>query len=110
MSDARIEALRTIVDRLNDRFGTTLSESDQLSFDQMVTAATEIDDISEAATANDQENFGLVFDGRFEGIVIDRHDDNTAILKRFLDDGDFAEMLTRWARDEAYRRLRDEPA
>jgi hypothetical protein len=35
---------------------------------------------------------------------------NTAILKRFLDDSDFAEMLTRWAREEAYRRLRDESA
>lgn len=110
MSDARREALATIVDRLNDRFGTTLSEADQLSFDQMVAAATAIDDLSDAATANDEANFGLVFDDRFEGIVIDRHDANTAILKRFLDDAAFAEMLTRWAREEAYRRLRDESA
>jgi type I restriction enzyme R subunit len=107
MSAARREALATIVERLNDRFGTTLSEADQLSFDQMVAAATEVDDLAEAARANDQENFGLVFDGSFEGIVIDRHDANTTILKKFLDDNDFAEMLTRWARDEAYRRLRE---
>lgn len=110
ITEARREALRTIVERLNDRFGTTLSESDQLSFDQMVVAATEVGDLAEAANANDQSNFGLVFDDKFEGIVIDRHDANTTILKRFLDDGDFAEMLTRWAREEAYRRLREEGA
>jgi len=110
MSEARKEALKTIVERLNDRFGTTLSEADQLSFDQMVAAATEVEDLAEAANANDESNFGLVFDDKFEGIVIDRHDANTTILKRFLDDGDFAEMLTRWAREEAYRRLREEGA
>ena len=49
MTEARREALQTIVERLNDRFGTTLSDTDQLSFDQMVAAATDIDDLAEAS-------------------------------------------------------------
>jgi hypothetical protein len=47
MSEARREALSTMVERLNEPFGTTLSDADQLSFDQMVAAATAIDDRSQ---------------------------------------------------------------
>ena len=51
-----------------------------------------------------EENFAYRFDRRFEGLVIDRHDTNGEMLRRFLDQPEFAKVFTAWARGEPYRR------
>lgn len=43
-------------------------------------------------------------DRRLEGLALDRHDANGEMLRRFLDQPEFATMFTAWARGEAFRR------
>ena len=41
-------------------------------------------------------------------VVVDRHDASGEMLRRFLDQPDFAEMFTAWARSETFRQIRDQ--
>jgi type I restriction enzyme R subunit len=101
-------ALSTIIESLNDKFGTNLTQAEQLWVEQQVTAAVEDPEIRASAIANSEQNFGYTFDKRFEGLVIDRHDANGEMLRRFLDQPEFASLFTTWARGEAYRQIRDD--
>ena len=93
---------------LNEKFGTNLTQAHQLWVEQQVTAAVEDPHIRDSALANTEENFSYTFDRRFEGLVIDRHDANGEMLRRFLDQPEFANLFTAWARGETFRQIRDQ--
>ena len=105
---AKQAALSTIIETLNDKFGTHLTEADQLWVEQQVTAALDDPEIRASALANTEQNFAYTFDRRFEGLVIDRHDANGEMLRRFLDQPDFADLFTAWARGETFRQIRED--
>ena len=105
---ARRAALSTIIDTLNDKFGTTFTQADQLWVEQQVTAAVADPQIRASALANSEQNFGFTFDKRFEGLVIDRHDANGEMLRGFLDQPEFATIFTTWARGETFRQIRQQ--
>jgi type I restriction enzyme R subunit len=96
--------LSTIVDALNDRFGTTFSDADQLLFDQYVESCVADPDIADQARNNSFDNFRLVFDRELLGTLLRRHDDNEDILKRILDDDEFRGVFTRLVAEEVFRR------
>ena len=50
-------ALSTLVEKLNERFGTDFTEADQLFFDQVRATAERDEKIVEAAKANNFANF-----------------------------------------------------
>lgn len=76
--------------------------------EQQVTAAIDDPHIRASALANSEQNFGFTFDRRFEGLVIDRHDANGEMLRRFLDQPDFANLFTTWARGETFRQINEQ--
>ena len=49
--------LSSLIDRLNERFGTDFTEADQLFFDQIRASAEKDENIAEAARANNFANF-----------------------------------------------------
>ena len=49
--------LSSLVDRLNERFGTDFAEADRLFFDQMRASAENNESIAEAARANNRPDF-----------------------------------------------------
>ncbi len=63
-----------------------------------------------AAKANTLENYGYVFDPRFEELMLDRHEANGELIRRFLDSPDVNEVFTSWVRRESYRRIRADEA
>jgi type I restriction enzyme R subunit len=48
----------------------------------------------------------VVFDRRFEDIVISRHDDNGKLMQRYLDDKTLQTQLKQFARRQAYEMIR----
>lgn len=107
--NSRVEAaLSTIIETLNEKFGTNLTQADQVWVQQQLTVTVEDPEIRASALANTEKNFGYTFDKRFEGLVIDRHDANGEMLRRFLDQPDFAAMFTTWARGETFRQIREQ--
>lgn len=92
MAERKQAALSTIIELLNDRFGTNLGEADLLFGEQGIAVSEADPQIRAAALANDEANFAYVFD------------------PKFLDQPDFADLFTRWARGETYRRIRQDGA
>ena len=104
-----IEPLSTIINLLNERYGTNLGEADQLLFDQFEETWAADDDLAAQARNNTLDNFRLVFDPKFLNTVVSRMDSNEAIFKRILDDDDFRELLADFYLKKMYQRLRRAP-
>jgi type I restriction enzyme R subunit len=107
-NEPELERLSEIVQELNDRFGLTLDERDQLLFDQFEETWVADPEVSAQAQNNTIENFRLVFDRMFMGTVVGRMDDNEAIFKRILDDPEFREVLMDLYAARVYRKARQE--
>lgn len=56
-------ALSSLIDRLNERFGTDFAVADQLFFDQVRASAEHNENIAAAARANDYAEFALYLVG-----------------------------------------------
>lgn len=102
-------ALSTLIDKLNERFGTEFTPADQLFFDQVAEAAVEDETIREAAKVNTLENFNLVFERLLEGLFIDRMDGNEEIFDRIMNDDTFRDLAAGHLVREVYERIRSTP-
>lgn len=99
--------LSSLISLLNDRFGTELTEADQIWFDQQIEAAAAKPELVEVAAGNSEENFGFVFDAQFADVLIDRHRANDELFRMFFDKPEFKEALTAWVRREVYKKIQD---
>ncbi len=84
-----------------------LTDVDKLFFDQIEEACVADDVLSTQARNNTIENFSLVFEKKFLQTVIARADANDEILKRILDDEEFAAALGTFYLRKVYERLRE---
>jgi type I restriction enzyme R subunit len=103
-----VELLSQIVEILNERFGLELDERDKLLFDQFEESWLSDPGVVAQARNNTLDNFRLVFDRLFLTTVVGRMDDNEAIFKRILDDGEFQSVLMDLYANRVYRRARVE--
>lgn len=102
-----MEHLSSIVDLLNERFGTDLTDVDKLLFDQLEETWVADGELSDQAQNNSIENFKLVFDRKFLQTIVTRMDANSGIFKRILDDQDFRELLGDYYVKKVYGQLRE---
>jgi type I restriction enzyme R subunit len=100
--------LSQIIDTLNERFGTNLTQADQLYFDQLEQALAEDGDLAAQAQANTEENFSYGFEKTFEGAIIDRQTANEDLFRRLMDDQHFNGLVKSYLRRRVYRRLTGE--
>jgi type I restriction enzyme R subunit len=100
--------LSRLIDVINERFGTDFIEGDQLFFDQIVEAATSDESLREAAGANPEEKFALVFATVLESLFVERMEQNEDIFARFMNDRAFQEAVSGWLTSEVYKRLKGE--
>ena len=85
--------LSTLVEQLNERFGTDFTTADQLFFDQVQAAATENEKIRQAAEANNLSNFEPVFNQHLETLLLDRMNGNEEIFNRIMNDEAFKNFI-----------------
>ena len=81
--------LSSIIEVLNERFGTEFTKADELLFDQFVEAAKLDDEVVARAKANPLDNFALSMRSKLEGLMIDRIDQDEAIVTRYLNEPEF---------------------
>jgi type I restriction enzyme, R subunit len=98
--------LSPLIDLVNARFGTDVTQADQLFFDQIVEAAMADDGLRQAAAVNPGDKFALVFKHLVEHLFVERMDQHEEIVVRFMNDLPVQEVVTAWMASEAYRRLR----
>jgi type I restriction enzyme R subunit len=103
--ELELEHLSSIVQVLNHRFGTDLTDVDKLLLDQFEESWVADGDLADQARNNSIENFGLVFDRKFLQTIVTRVDANDEIYKKILDDEDFRAALGEFYLRKVYARL-----
>jgi type I restriction enzyme R subunit len=94
--------LSSLVDKLNERFGTDFTKADQLFFDQIETAAGQDGKIVEAVFANEFGNFEAFFSRILDDLVINRMDGNEEIASRVMTDDTFRELTQKHLARKVY--------
>ena len=102
------EALSSLIDRLNERFGTAFTEADQLFFDQIRASAENDESIAGAARANTFANFTAYLEGKLDDLFIERMEGNDDIFSRVMSDTEFRSVAHQHLAREIFRRVRDE--
>jgi type I restriction enzyme, R subunit len=95
-------ALSRLINLLNERFGTDFNQADQLFFDQIAEIAVADERLQQAAKVNPRDKFALVF---LETLMLERMDQNEAIVARFMNDPEFQRAIAARLALEAYDRL-----
>lgn len=109
-SDVKEEAvpLSSLVEKLNERFGTDFTEADQLFFDQITASAEENEKIVEAARANNLPNFSAFLERMLDELFIDRMENNEDIFSRVMTDKEFRSAAHEHLAEEIFKRVREE--
>jgi type I restriction enzyme, R subunit len=102
-----LEHLSNIVQVLNERFGTDLTDVDKLLLDQFEESWVADDELSDQAQNNSIDNFRLVFNRKFLQTIVTRVDANDEIYKKILDDDDFRATVGEFYLRKVYERLRE---
>ena len=103
-------ALSSLIEQLNERFGTDFRPADQLFFDQVEADAAEREDIQQAAKANTIDNFKLLFDKELEGLFVDRMEGNDEIFRRVMQDEQFRALASAYLMNKVYEKARRDTA
>ena len=103
-------ALSRLIDLINDRFGTEFTEADQLFFDQIIEAAMLDDELKQAADANPEDKFALLFGNLLQTLFAERMEQNEDIFARFMNEKEFQQLVGEWISKQLYQRLRGKQA
>ncbi|MGI8757106.1 MAG: type I restriction endonuclease subunit R, partial [Acidimicrobiales bacterium] len=97
--------LSQLVETLNDRLGTQFTLADQLFFDQLVEAALQEESLQQAAQANPEDKFQLIFRRLLQTLFVERMDQNEELFARFVNEGEFSTLIAQDLGNVVYRRL-----
>ncbi len=98
--------LSTLVDKLNERFGTEFTVADQLFFDQIRETAILNEQLRQAVLANTLENFEPVFNKQLENLFVERMDGNEEIFVRLTNDEAFRNIAAGHLMRAVYQQIR----
>ena len=101
-------ALSSLIDRLNERFGTDFTEADQLFFDQIRASAENDENIAEVARANNFANFASYLDRTLDELFIARMEGNEEIFSRVMTDAEFRSAAHEHLAREIFWRVREQ--
>ncbi|MBB1158653.1 type I restriction endonuclease subunit R [Amycolatopsis dendrobii] len=101
-------SLSELIAGLNEKFGVNLGDDDLVG--GSARDAMKDPKVKAAAFANNEEDFGHVFDNVFEDKLIERIENDTKVLQKFTDDEIFKTDMTKIARRYAYEALRRDVA
>ena len=99
--------LSSLIERLNERFGTDFTEADQLFFDQIRASAERDENIAEVARANNFSDFASYLDRMLDELFIARMEGNEEIFSRVMTDAEFRSAAHGHLAREIFRRVRE---
>ena len=99
--------LSSLIDRLNERFGTNFTNADQLFFDQIRASAENNENITEAARANSLKDFASYLDRMLDELFIARMEGNEEIFAKVMTDTEFRSAAHEHLAHEIFRRVRE---
>ena len=100
--------LSSLIDRLNERFGTNFTDADQLFFDQIRVSAVNDENIAEVALANTLKDFAAYLERILDGFFLARIDGNKEIVSRVMTDTAFRSAAHEHLAREIFLRVREQ--
>lgn len=94
--------LSSLIQILNDRFGTEFTVADQLFFDQVKETAIMNEELQIVAKANNIQGFSYIFDRMMEKLFAERMDGNEEIFARLINDEEFKMIASKFLVKEVY--------
>ncbi|WP_407974496.1 type I restriction endonuclease subunit R [Bacillus altitudinis] len=94
--------LSSVLEKLNERFGTTFTETDFLSREQVKEDMLNDDDLRQKAKNNTKENFKFAFEKTFMNFVIDRMSSNQEFFMKILENDEFKSYIMEDMLNEVY--------
>ncbi|MEF7441726.1 type I restriction endonuclease [Paenibacillus lautus] len=94
--------LSSVLDKLNERFGTDFTETDFLSREQVKEDMLNSEDIQQKAKNNTRDNFKFAFEKTFMNFVIDRMNSNEKFFMKILENDDFRNFIMDDMMNEVY--------
>jgi type I restriction enzyme R subunit len=98
--------LATIIEALNQRFGTDFTIADQLFVEQIRAEAVADPDLVRTAQANTLDHFRYVFTKALERLFIDRMEQNEEFFAKFMNDREFQTAFTALLMPQVYGEIR----
>ncbi|MDE2686430.1 MAG: type I restriction endonuclease [Chloroflexota bacterium] len=99
--------LSEIIENLNDRFGTNLTDEDRLFFDQIRERAIRDEGIRRTAAANSLDKFSLGIREQIANLMIERMSENDAIVTQYMNDPDFQAVVFSVLSQSIYEAVHD---
>ena len=99
--------LSSLIDRLNERFGTNFTDADQLFFDQIRASAENNENIAEVARANSFQDFASYLDRMLDELFIARMEGNEEIFSKVMTDTAFRSAAHEHLASEIFLRVRE---
>src|SRR5699024_1442531 len=100
------EKLSSIIERMNERFGTEFDPQDKLSRDILIEDIVQDEDLKERAQNNSMDNFAFTYEDRFMDFLIDRMTEKNFYLK-MMENEELRTFLMKDTLEEVYYRLRE---
>jgi type I restriction enzyme R subunit len=103
--DEEYVRLNSLIERLNDAFGTDFTVADQLFFEQMVAAGTEDEKVAAAAKANTPDNFTSFYERLFNELLIGRMEGNEEITSMAFTNDRFRNVVVKNVAQSIWERI-----
>ena len=101
------EKLSSIIDRMNEKFGTEFDPQDKLSRDQLVEDMIQDEDLRERAKNNSIDNFTFSYESMFMDFLIDRMTDRN-FFQKMMENEEQRAFLMSEMKEEVYYRAREQ--
>ena len=98
--------LSEVIRKINERFGTNISDTDRLFVDQVADDIVDNEQVQVQALANDEQTFGVGFDKTWLNALTGRLSTNEKFAFELLDNEDLRAALLEEYRPDIYKRAR----
>ncbi|MEN6565596.1 MAG: type I restriction endonuclease [Veillonellales bacterium] len=100
------DSLSTIIDKMNERFGTQFSEQDKV-LEQMKADFAKDDKLANAAKANDKSLFRYLYEQKFQDVAVNRYEENDKFFMGLFGDEAKMKFVMDMMSDVIFRELRE---
>jgi type I restriction enzyme R subunit len=100
------ERLSSIIDRMNEKFGTNFDPQDKLSRDQLVEDMVQDEDLQERARNNSIDNFTFSYESMFMDFLIERMTEKN-FFQKMMENEEQRAFLMNEMKEEVYYRARE---
>lgn len=99
------EALSSIIDRMNEKFGTEFDPQDKYSRDQLVEDMVQDEELRDKARNNSIDNFTYSYENQFMDFLISRMTEKNFFMK-MMENEELRVFMMNDMKEEVYQRLR----